>query len=51
MQVKASTGINDRKICDAMLEAGATRMGTSKGIVIIRGDESTKPKGDVSSTY
>lgn len=39
MMVKASTGINDRKICDAMLAAGAVRMGTSKGIKIIMGDE------------
>ena len=39
MRVKASTGINDRKICDAMLAAGAVRMGTSKGIKIIQGDE------------
>jgi deoxyribose-phosphate aldolase len=39
MMVKASTGINDRKICDAMLAAGAVRMGTSKGIKIVMGDE------------
>jgi deoxyribose-phosphate aldolase len=38
MQVKASTGINDRKIFDEMLAAGATRMGTSKGIKIVQGD-------------
>lgn len=37
--VKASTGINNRKICDAMIEAGAVRMGTSKGIKIIEGIE------------
>jgi len=59
MMVKASTGINDRKICDAMLAAGAVRMGTSKGIKIIMGDEeescvncgkctATCPKGNVS---
>ncbi|MCF2680144.1 deoxyribose-phosphate aldolase [Faecalicatena contorta] len=34
-QVKASTGINNREICDAMIEAGAVRMGTSKGIYIV----------------
>lgn len=34
-QVKASTGINNRKICDSMIEAGAVRMGTSKGIFIV----------------
>ncbi len=38
MQVKASTGINNREICDAMLKAGAVRMGTSKGILIVRGE-------------
>lgn len=36
MEVKASTGINNRAVCDAMLEAGATRMGTSKGIYIVK---------------
>lgn len=34
-QVKASTGVNNRKICDAFIEAGAVRMGTSKGIFIV----------------
>lgn len=38
MKVKASTGINDRKTCDQMLAAGAVRMGTSKGILIVKGD-------------
>jgi len=37
IMVKASTGINDRAVCDAMLAAGAVRMGTSKGIRIIEG--------------
>lgn len=37
MMVKASTGINNREICDAMIEAGAVRMGTSKGIFIVKG--------------
>ena len=48
--VKASTGINDRKTCDAMLAAGAVRMGTSKGIKIIMGDEdsTTVPSGNTS---
>lgn len=36
MQVKASTGINNREICDEMIAAGATRMGTSKGIFIVK---------------
>ena len=34
-QVKASTGINNRSICDGMLAAGASRFGTSKGILIV----------------
>lgn len=38
MRVKASTGINDRKTCDQMLNAGAVRMGTSKGIKIVKGE-------------
>jgi deoxyribose-phosphate aldolase len=38
MRVKASTGINDRRICDNMLKAGAVRMGTSKGIRIVKGE-------------
>lgn len=37
MQVKASTGINDRKIFEELLAAGATRMGTSKGMKIVDG--------------
>ncbi len=45
MQVKASTGINDRAICDAMIAAGATRMGTSKGMLIVNGDAPKKPEG------
>jgi len=39
MLVKASTGINNRKICDKFLEAGACRMGTSKGIYIVKDEE------------
>jgi deoxyribose-phosphate aldolase len=42
MRVKASTGINDRKTCDQMLAAGAVRMGTSKGILIVKGDSENK---------
>ncbi len=37
MGVKASTGINNREIAIAMIEAGATRLGTSKGILIQTG--------------
>ena len=32
---QASTGINNRAICDAFLAAGAVRFGTSKGIKIV----------------
>lgn len=39
MCVKASTGINNRKICDQMIKAGAVRMGTSKGIFIVKDEE------------
>lgn len=39
MMVKASTGINNRQICDAMLEAGAVRFGTSKGVLIVEGKD------------
>ena len=38
LQVKASTGINDRAIFEALAAAGATRMGTSKGILIVLGE-------------
>jgi deoxyribose-phosphate aldolase len=38
MRVKASTGINDRKVFEELLAAGAVRMGTSKGIKIVQGD-------------
>ena len=38
-KIKASTGINNRKICDEMLDAGAERMGTSKGILIVEDRE------------
>jgi len=36
LKVKASTGINNREICDQMIAAGAVRMGTSKGIFIVK---------------
>lgn len=37
--VKASTGIDNRETCDKMLAAGAVRMGTSKGIKIVKGEK------------
>jgi deoxyribose-phosphate aldolase len=44
IRVKASTGINDRRVCDEMLKAGAVRMGTSKGIKIVQGEAEIKPE-------
>ncbi len=41
IMVKASTGINDRETTDKMLAAGAVRMGTSKGIFIVKGETPT----------
>ena len=35
--VKASGGIRDRETAEAMIEAGATRIGTSSGVAIISG--------------
>jgi deoxyribose-phosphate aldolase len=46
MQVKASTGINDRKIFEELVAAGAVRMGTSKGIRIVLGKEEP-PTGSI----
>lgn len=37
--IKASTGINDRAICDRFLRLGVTRFGTSKGIRIVEDTE------------
>jgi len=44
VKLNASTGINDRKICDEMLKAGAVRMGTSKGIKIVEDEIDIKPE-------
>ncbi|KQC48120.1 deoxyribose-phosphate aldolase [Geobacillus stearothermophilus] len=35
--VKASGGVRDRKTAEAMIEAGATRIGTSSGVAIVSG--------------
>jgi deoxyribose-phosphate aldolase len=37
--VKASGGIRDIATARAMIEAGATRLGTSAGVVIVRGQK------------
>jgi deoxyribose-phosphate aldolase len=39
--VKASGGIRDRATALAMIEAGATRLGTSNGVAIVAGGETT----------
>lgn len=39
VEVKASTGINRRSDALALIEAGATRLGTSKGILIVNEEE------------
>ena len=44
VKIKASTGINDRRVCDEMLKAGAVRMGTSKGIKIVKGEIDPRPE-------
>ena len=38
-KIKASTGINNRATLNALMKAGATRFGTSKGIKIINGED------------
>ena len=50
MQVKASTGINDRKIFEELVAAGAVRMGTSKGICIVLGEDEI-PASSAKSKY
>lgn len=37
-EVKASGGIRDRTTAEAMIDAGATRLGTSSGIAIVSGE-------------
>jgi len=39
MGVKASGGIRDRATAVAMIEAGATRLGASSGVAIVKGEE------------
>ena len=36
LQIKASGGISDKKVAEKMIELGATRLGTSKSIIIIK---------------
>ena len=37
MEVKGSTGIKTREDADRLIKAGATRLGTSSGIAIVKG--------------
>ena len=39
MGVKASGGVGDRETADAMIAAGATRIGASAGVQIVGGKE------------
>ena len=39
LEIKASGGIRTKKDAEAFIEAGATRLGTSHGIDIIKGDD------------
>ena len=39
LEIKASGGIRTKKDAESFIEAGATRLGTSHGIDIIKGDE------------
>jgi len=41
LEVKASGAIRDFETAKAMIEAGATRLGTSSGVAIVAGDKST----------
>lgn len=41
--VKASGGIRDRAAAERMVEAGATRLGTSSGVAIVRGEAGAGP--------
>lgn len=42
--VKASGGIRDLKTAQAMIAAGATRLGTSQGVLLVTGGETSKDK-------
>lgn len=50
MGVKASMGVNNREIALNLIRAGATRLGTSKGAIIVSGkDNPATPVGSVQS--
>jgi len=41
MGVKAAGGIRSREDAEAMIEAGATRLGTSASVKIVRGEKTS----------
>ncbi|MFM2485898.1 deoxyribose-phosphate aldolase [Celerinatantimonas yamalensis] len=41
MGVKASGGVRSRESADTMIDAGATRIGTSSGVAILNGEQSS----------
>ncbi|MBI4679342.1 MAG: deoxyribose-phosphate aldolase [Elusimicrobia bacterium] len=50
MGVKASGGIRDAKAAQAMIEAGATRLGTSASVAIVTGEAGGAPSGERRAT-
>ncbi|MDX2004230.1 MAG: 2-deoxyribose-5-phosphate aldolase, partial [Meiothermus sp.] len=40
-QIKAAGGVRDRETALAMIEAGATRLGTSSGVQLVQGKKTT----------
>jgi deoxyribose-phosphate aldolase len=38
VQIKASGGIRDYAFAKALVDAGATRLGTSSGVAIVKGE-------------
>ena len=45
MGVKASGGVRDYETAVKMIEAGATRLGTSSGVAIVSGSQTEKKSG------
>ena len=44
--IKASAGIRDYAKAKSLIEAGATRLGTSASIEIVKGESGSSPKED-----
>ena len=47
LEIKASGGIYNIAIAEAMIEAGATRLGTSKGVILMRAEGCDCEKEDI----